>query len=263
MVWDLSFGAWILFGICILFLVIFTRPVVLMAQQETVFIPLIFAHERVTVATVVCLQTTSTPQGPEAPLYDKWNNSPWGAAGTPTYCAKSEGDFTHKLTWGTGTIWFTGEDLTGESYVRMDLAAAGAQFTAMQDLANAGLMEDYFNGFTAAAKKVNSDWFHNETSDNLTHQYVENIASQRPVFAIDADPVFVLYTRGATHPVITLQGSQGPSDVQVIYFVREDGQLKRMGDSMGSAFDTVFQGERFVDAAMEDHPFQSWKTIER
>ena len=227
----------------------------LFAQGEKVTFPVIFDEEGLTTPTNGCLTTSATPSGPEQFLFNDWQRSRWAEQ----LCDGDLANFTHKIPWGGGELLLTGYDLMNEAYDNADVAAIHGQFMQMQKAAREGAMDEYFDGFTASAKKKHDDWFRHETAANLTRDYVENSLTQQAVFVFDLEPVFVLYTRGGTHPTVMLNGTKGQSNIQVMYFVREGGGFKRTGGAMGSAFDKVFQGERFVDAASMDKPFSAWR----
>jgi len=236
-------------------------PTATQAQSQIWTVPLIFESGGVTAPTSACLTTPLPVEGPQKDIYEFWRNSDWGPLKNPepSFCNPEDRNFNYKARWGGGELIFVGQDYTAEMYDEAGAAAVAMLFEQMQAELKAGSLSDYFSHFTERARKKYESWYDTETAELLKKQFVDNILAQRPVFVIDAEPIFVLYTRGTTHPVVALKGSEGTSDVQVIYFVRQDGALQRVGDNMGSAFDEIFQGTRFVDAALEEHPFSSWK----
>ena len=191
-------------------------------------------------------------------LAEDWFQSDWGPAQSqsPSYCEPLLlKEMTHNIVLEEGNhsdsvaiLQLMGSNLADTNKIKEPYSGLLDQIKYMKEALASGQMEEYFNGFTEDAKKQNRDWFLAEKEERLRAQYIENFLTQEPFYVFNADPILVVYFRTKS------------SSVKVLYFMRqEEYRFKLVEESIGSPFDQIFKGKRFVEAAKQEKPFDSWR----
>lgn len=204
------------------------------------------------------------PEGSESLTYQfvaAWFDSAWGPAQgqSPAYCPPSlTARMTHKVRLEDagrpgepapelafmGRI-VTGTDADGEPYI-----ALRDTISTLMTALRSGRPDDFFDGFTERGRTRVGDWYESaqETERRRYFEDVEKHLGQDPFFVIDAEPVFIVYTRPAA------------SGIRALSFLRdESGRFRWANAAYATTIDALFKGRRFLAAASEEPPFASWK----
>lgn len=191
-------------------------------------------------------------------LVNGWFNSDWGPGTSqrPTYCIPSllEG-MTHKVTLNNAIrpsdfspeLLFSGKDITGNEKNGQPHAVLRDKMSALKNALNAGRMGEYFDGFTERGRQRIEPWFF-AAKEKDRRKYVESFVSQEPFYVINAEPLWVVYTR------------TGSSGVQALYFIQDKkGKFRWTNAVYGSTIDRIFKSDRFIAAASSEKPFDNWR----
>lgn len=111
-----------------------------------------------------------------------------------------------------------------------------------------GEYDAFFDGFTTESKIRIKSWFENETEETMKNQFIENFLKEDPVFILNADPLFVVYTKEPDY-----------YGTRTIYFARIGDSIKRTNASRiwytgHQIFDQMFQEEVF-----QENPFERYR----
>ncbi len=192
---------------------------------------------------------------------ESWYNSPWGPnSDTPSYCSPSR-PYTHEMPldgiikekYGRqSSLTFTSSKLPDlsltasspysrllETYISMMNALEDSKMEAFA--AHLTNPESITSWFGAASGKEKSRSF----------DHYKNTYSAKPLYILNANPLFVLYTTGQSHE-------------SILYFLKNnDGLFKQAKfNHVDFSYDPLFKNDKMRTEVQKPESFKEWK-IER
>lgn len=198
-----------------------------------------------------------------------WFQSDWGPGKgqTPVYCRPSLLErMTHKVPLdkrmdkrldnavrplaSPPELLFIGRNFTDAEMEEGPYSALRDKIASTKDALKAERMSEYFDGFTEHGRKKVGDWFLAAQSEER-QKYVDSILTHEPFYVINADPLFVVYSKTKSY------------GIQALYFVRdENSRFLWANAAYGTVYDSIFKGNGFIEAASGEKPFERWRISE-
>ena len=189
-------------------------------------------------------------------LVQDWFTTPWGPAGTesPAYCSADElKDSGYKTSlvpdqdWNPSYVLVQGAPLDNPGAFAKQATQVKSTIQAMHAVISKGQVDEFAKRMTPEGADKLKKWWSTATDTEKT-AYENSVAQQQPFFLIDAAPLLVVYTKSSA------------GQIEVMYFVQQNGELYWANSAHISVADKVFkQGPLRKSAGLKD-PFTNIAT---